>query len=137
MRWTGQSETFKIATAIVRIRVVKNSLRLNIRNDLKVLQQFQPQYFKAKMADLSTIDCKDAVRAVVRRRLKEIGIKAPKIKLRTEYKMDHVSLFVLLIKMLCISFNDIGEPVVDSNMFSCFKRTKYLLNLRHYAVLIQ
>ncbi len=62
------------------------------------------------MTDLSTIDHKDAVRAVVRRRLKEIGIKVPKIKLRTDCKnIDHVSLFALLIYMLCISFNDIDK----------------------------
>ena len=49
------------------------------------------------MTDLCTVDYKDAVRAVVRRRLKEIGIKVPKTKTRTECKIDHVSLFVLLI----------------------------------------
>ena len=43
------------------------------------------------MTDLFAIDYKDAVRAVVRRRLKEIGIKVPKIKLRTDCKIDHVS----------------------------------------------
>lgn len=43
------------------------------------------------MTDLSTIDYKDGVRAVVRRRLKEIGIKVPKIKLRTDCKIDHGS----------------------------------------------
>ncbi|XP_028392970.1 rho GTPase-activating protein 11A-like isoform X2 [Dendronephthya gigantea] len=37
------------------------------------------------------LDYKDAVRAVVRRRLKEIGIKAPKLKLRSDYKIDHGS----------------------------------------------
>ena len=43
------------------------------------------------MTDLSAVDYKDAVRAVVRRRLKEIGIKVPKIKPRTDPKLDHVS----------------------------------------------
>ena len=52
------------------------------------------------MTDLSAIDYKDAVRAVVRRRLKEIGIKVPKIKLRTDCKIEHVSLFVLYIMSL-------------------------------------
>lgn len=47
------------------------------------------------MTDFSAVDYKDAVRTVVRRRLKEMGIKVPKIKQRserTDYKIDHVSL---------------------------------------------